>query len=792
MVRYVWSSDYMMQTIIITTSELKKKILRENSKRQVFYNLKFYTFSELKKLLFFDYDNHAIAFIMQNYQVNIAIAQMYLRNMYFLKDVDDTKVKFLLELKKELDEHNLLIYHANFKDFIKRQKIVVYGYPFLTAEEKLILKELDTQIVYEDNLTDEYIPSIYEASDIEEEVNFVCFKIASLIADSIPVTNIKIIATSEYEQILTRYLALYHIPVNKKSTHSFYSTLLAQDFLKHYDEYSISENILRISEIYANVNELVRIINLSATVSDEEVRKEFIIADLKRTKLKSPIYKEALEICDLKTHFNDDDYVFLLGFNVNNYPQIKRDIDYLSDKTKAMLGLDTSITENEYQKNTILTKLKRIKNLVITYKLNGPSGKYYPSVLINELGVLPTSIVIDKTISYAPSLSELEYAMALDDLYKYNIVRDTLALYQNSLTTAYFTYDNQFTGISKAELLTHLNHELNLSYTHMQMYNECAFRYYISKVLHLDIFEETFLTIIGSIMHHILEIGLTKEINIPVEIIQFVKDKDYKLNAKEYFYLDLLSTELANSLEVIKSQMKHSKLDNYLLENNFFVYKDQHDVKVTFKGTIDKVMYSTLHDKEVIAVVDYKTGSTIITLNDLAYGLHLQLPIYLYLLKKSERFSTSSIAGFYVQKVLFNKGNIEDAKTSMQVLASNMRLAGYTNSNEALMEMLDDNYQAGHIILNLKFKKDGSLSANSKVLSDEEMEGIITQVDQVIDKAIASILAGDFSINPKVLNKKNIACTYCKFKDLCFKKKSDEVVLGGKENEMDTEARVSN
>ena len=50
--------------------------------------------------------------------------------------------------------------------------------------------------------------------------------------------------------------------------------------------------------------------------------------------------------------------------------------------------------------------------------------------------------------------------------------------------------------------------------------------------------------------------------------------------------------------------------------------------------------------KKVIAVIDYKTGDKNIKLDTLEYGINIQLPIYLYLLKKSSRFKNSVIAGF--------------------------------------------------------------------------------------------------------------------------------------------------
>ena len=776
----------MKATVIITTNENKKKILRENSMKHTYANLKFYTFLELKKNLLFDYDVKTIEFVATHYQVSVSVAKIYLENLYFLKDLDDEKVKFLNGLKKDLDEHGLLIYHESFKEYLLDKRIIVYDYPVLNKEQKLILSLLDREVEYQKSEDIEYKPVIYEAKDIDAEVEFVMEKIGDLLDQNIPLSKIKIIASADYYNILTRYFYLYHLPFYKGNTHSFYSTMVAQEFIHQYELYSIEENVLHLSEKYQNVGDLVRIINQSVMIEDKTLRKEFIIEDLKTSKIKEDMYEEQIEICSLTDNFDSSHHVFLLGFNVNSYPKIKRDISYLSDEVRMRLGLDTSTDINHNQKLTILKRITDIKNLTITYKLHSNEGACYPSMLIKEVGLEVLPVKLDASVSHSRIFSEIKYATLLDNLYKFNSVYPDLAIYQNNLTIPYFQYNNQFTGIPNSILKDKLNHNLTLSYTNLEMYQECAFKYYVSKVLCLDIFEETFKTILGSIMHHILEVGIVKEIDIPVEMIKFVKDKGYQLNAKELFYLDLFSRELTKILNVIKRQQKHSSLKHYLFEQEFFVYKDSKEMNITFKGNIDKVMYEEINGREVIAVVDYKTGNTMITLKNLDYGLNIQLPIYLYLLKRSDRFKDALIAGFYIQKVLAKKENIQFKKTEEELLESRLRLQGYTNRDEYLMEMIDDEYQNSTVLQNLKFKKDGELSSTSKVLSYEEMDELISRVDAIIDEVILNILDGKFLINPKVIKGNNVACTYCHFKDICYKRKQNEVILGGDEDGLDT------
>lgn len=776
----------MKATVIITTNENKKKILRENSMKHTYANLKFYTFLELKKNLLFDYDVKTIEFVATHYQVSVSVAKIYLENLYFLKDLDDEKVKFLNGLKKDLDEHGLLIYHESFKEYLLDKRIIVYDYPVLNKEQKLILSLLDREVEHQNSEDIEYKPVIYEAKDIDAEVEFVMEKIGDLLDQNIPLSKIKIIASADYYNILTRYFYLYHLPFYKGNTHSFYSTMVAQEFIHQYELYSIEENVLHLSEKYQNVSDLVRIINQSVMIEDKTLRKEFIIEDLKTSKIKEDMYEEQIEICSLTDNFDSSHHVFLLGFNVNSYPKIKRDISYLSDEVRMRLGLDTSTDINHNQKLTILKRITDIKNLTITYKLHSNEGACYPSMLIKEVGLEVLPVKLDASVSHSRIFSEIKYATLLDNLYKFNSVYPDLAIYQNNLTIPYFQYNNQFTGIPNSILKDKLNHNLTLSYTNLEMYQECAFKYYVSKVLRLDIFEETFKTILGSIMHHILEVGIVKEIDIPIEMIKFVKDKGYQLNAKELFYLDLFSRELTKILNVIKRQQKHSSLKHYLFEQEFFVYKDSKEMNITFKGNIDKVMYEEINGREVIAVVDYKTGNTMITLKNLDYGLNIQLPIYLYLLKRSDRFKDALIAGFYIQKVLAKKENIQFKKTEEELLESRLRLQGYTNRDEYSMEMIDDEYQNSTVLQNLKFKKDGELSSTSKVLSNEEMNELISRVDAIIDEVILNILDGKFLINPKVIKGNNVACTYCHFKDICYKRKQNEVILGGDEDGLDT------
>lgn len=767
--------------IYITNEANKMRLLIVLSKEKRFNNNKFYSFRELKKKLIFDYNNKTIEYVMNKYNVNINIAKIYLENLYFLKDLEDNKVKFLNALKKDLDENNLLIYNKEFRKYLENKDITVYNKSKLNKEEKRILEGLNIRI--ENNLNNNYEPSIYEAENIEEEVEYVVRSIKELLCKNVDINNIKIIASKEYNKYLDYFCDLFGLPINIASDNTFYGTKIASKFLELYDNYEIDEIIDKLSD-EENINDLITIVNKSVLVDDKYARKEFIINDLKTSKVKGVLYKNAIEIGSLDDYYSSDDYVYLIGCNKGIFPKVYNDDNFLSDKILDELDLDTSVEKNKLENKKNFEFIRNIPNLVITYNLFDGEKVKYPSNIIEELNIDVKKIEIDRRISYSKSLSNLSYAKDLDNLYKYNDEGKYLKMYQKNLNIPYKEYNNTYFKVDKALLKDSLESGITLSYTSLEMYNECSFKYFLNSIMKLNIFENTFKIVVGKIVHHILEIGLDKKIDIDLEISNFIKDLDFSFGPKELFYLHKITKEIEFLLDYLEEQKKHSKLNEYLFEEEISIDKSYDGIDITFKGVIDKVMMTKYNDKEVIAVIDYKTGDKNIKLDTLEYGINIQLPIYLYLLKKSSRFKNSVIAGFYIEKVLNNCLNIDKNKSLETLKKENLRLQGYTNSNKTIISLLDDNYLDSKMIKGLRFKNDGSFYSTSKVLSNEEMDKLIIVVDEIIDKVIKSIVNGDYEINPKVIKGKNIACEYCKFKDICFVTKEQELVLGGEEDEL--------
>ena len=260
--------------LIITNEFNKMDILKKLTNEKKFNNYKFYSFNELKRKLFFDYDNKTIEYVMKKYNVNLSIAKIYIENLYFLKEIRNKKIEFLNNLKKELDNNKLLIYNNQFKNYLLGKKIIVYQNEELSKEEKYILKDFNYEVKKNQNSI--YSPEIFEAININEELEFVISSIKKLIHEGIDINNIKLIANSEYNKYLEYYSQIFGLPLNTNDGNSFFSTGVSNLFLRMYDEYDIPVIIEKLKEKYENINELISVINKSVLVSDKKLEKNLL------------------------------------------------------------------------------------------------------------------------------------------------------------------------------------------------------------------------------------------------------------------------------------------------------------------------------------------------------------------------------------------------------------------------------------------------------------------------------------------------------------------------------------
>lgn len=759
----------MKEYVLITPNKIKNKIIEIVRIKYYNYNIKFMSLEDFIKKYIFDYNNKTIYYLMKEYDINLSSALVYINNLYYISDkLDNNKMNILKEMKEYLDNNKLLIYNDRFREYIKDKEIYIYGYDYLDKYTLSILKDLNYKVIdykYRDN----NIYDVYEFDYIDDEVIFVIDRIYELLRKNIDINKIKLIITNEYKEVIYRLFKIYNLPISIKKR-SIYSIKVVKDVLSNLDNIDNNLDIIKDDDIKDKV---VKVLNNYSFINDKEEVRELIINDLKNTYLDEG--SSGIKISNINDYFEDDDYVFLLGFNKENIPILYKDNEYFSDKEKEILGYDTSNELNINKKIEVIKKIKNINNLIITYKLRDNNNSYTMSDLLIDI-----NIIKDYKISYNNSdmANKILLANKLDNLVKYNVKEDDLDLLYSNYNIPYMKYDNKYHNIDKNKLYKYLDNKLLLSYTAINNYEKCKFKYYISNILKINIINNDFNIIIGNVAHYILSHIDDKDFDIDNSYNNYLKSIR-PLTNRELFILSNVKDELSTIIKVIREQYQYISLDQSMKEKEIYVNKDK-NIKVTFKGVIDKVLYKEEDNKTYLVVIDYKTGSSdAIDLKNMEYGLNLQLPIYLYLSSKME-LKNIKVVGFYLQK-LFNMPSINGTNDYDEERAKTLKLEGYSINEENILSKFDNNYSNSNIIKSMKVTPKG-FSSNSKVLSEEEINTMIDNTDKIIDTAIKDILEGDFSINPKVINGKSISCDRCEYKEICYQRENDIVYINREED----------
>lgn len=764
-------------TILVVPSFKQQKLIKEIQKNGLI-NIKVMTIDSFRKKFYFDYDDRSLYYLMTNYHYQYDVAKMYLKHLYEVDSLDfgSPKITQIKRIKEELIRQGLLFYDDLFRAHLKDKTVIFYVETSLDRLDQKMMEEVkkysQVELYHESSLT--VLPScIWEFNTIEEEVNATATRICQLIEQGIEPSKIKIcVGSSIYSNTIQRIFEWYHLPISIDNNYLF-ATKMGQDFLNHLtadaetslkyleDHYSLKNS--KILEIY---NQIVQILNQYIWAPSLLEVKDFIREAFKMTQIDSIHYEEEISMIHSLGEVGEDDYVFLLGFNQGEIPQTYKDEEYFNDELKKKLGLDTTNEKNKRLYESWLHGIRNTKNLVITTKKTSPLGDHYLSSLNDDLGLEVKPGKID--YQYSHLFNQLQLAAKIDTLVKYGEKSEDLELlYTTYPNISYGNYRSKYQQIPSSKIKQYLSHRLVLSYSAMNTYYQCGFRYYLSNILKLNIYEETFYTFLGNLFHYILSISLQEKTNIPEEYQKYIEKSTYPFNSREKFFLKHLESELEFIIRVIQEQDQTNSLKKIYLEEKITIPKDQQEMEVLFKGFVDK-MY-TNEQQSIVSIIDYKTGNPDLNLNHVIYGLDLQLPVYIYLARK--KFPQAQIAGFYLQKILNNEISLDHKHSYDELKRDKLKLQGYSNADLSILEKFDAGYTESKVIKGMRTTSKGV--ASKKILKDEQIDSLENITETKINQAIEGILAAHFEINPKRVGMDNLGCKYCGFRDICFRTEED-------------------
>ncbi len=750
-------------SIYIVPNSLKLKLLDILSKENKIYNITFISLEELEKHYFFDIKEDALLYLLDKTNENIDVLKLMLKNLYKIdlkKDYKETKLNNLKSLYLDLKDNNYLIFDKGYRKYLLTKNIYILGYSMLEPYQKEMLDSINTN--YLDINSNLSIDTVYKYHSMKDEIISTALKIRELNSKGISYNKIFLAGIdNSYNYLLKTIFKMFDIPIYLKSTNKITSLISVKDYLKdkdinHIKDINIKSKIMKIeSDLSYAKNSKYYDILLKDKLENTSLDSIELVESVK-------VLNEAIEVPYL---VSDNEYLFVLGFNQNHLPKIYKDEDYLSDNLNSKCNLNTSTIKNKLSKDSLVKVLGTIKNLTISYKLTSLTGEYAKSSLLNELNLKEVDS-LNYSYNYSKEFNNYRVSSLLDTYYKYHEEdKDFTFLTTNIDTSKYTIFDHKFKGINRP--IT----SYSLSYSSIDDLAKCPFKYYLKHILKLDSFDENFNTKIGNIFHNVLKDSYSDNFSFEGSLNKALKDNP--LDKRETVLFKRLETELQEIVDYNKQIEKRSFLTEFYGEKRLEIPLREH---ATLKGFIDKILFKTFHDKTYYAVFDYKTGSATLNLDYLEDGLYLQLPLYIYLINKSNLFDNPSFVGFFYQYLLQSyKDKDEQIK--------NLKLVGYTTDDKIVLSYLDEDYENNSFVKGLSVKKDGELSSRSKILSDSELEDIMNSINKALEKSLKIIDNNAFDIAPKIINNKNVSCEFCPFKEVCFVSASDYIYLERKEGE---------
>ncbi len=501
--------------------------------------------------------------------------------------------------------------------------------------------------------------------------------------------------------------------------------------------------------------------------------------------------------------------VFIMGLNDGVFPTVNRDEGFLNDSDReAMKVLGAEIAkgtiENLYEDQFNIYKAFSIaeEKIFLSYQSTNKEGKSLRgSVLLSKIKKIFKQISEESDVT--KEISEISSKEAtFEDL----LINMNKSLNGEKIDSIWYDVYNwymqdEFWRKKLESSLKSINHSnvpeqitienirklygnnLKTSISKLEQYRKCPFSFHLKYGLKIKEKEELGIKSIdtGSFMHDVIDaffkavenVENLKEEQIEQIVNEIIDDKlslnkNYIFTSKPKFVVltKKLKKTVVESIKYIVYQMQNSTFK--LLDTELEFNEKIGNIELT--GKVDRIDIAENSEGSYIRIIDYKSSSKNIDLNEVVAGLQIQLLTYIDAISEKENKIPAGVFYFnLIDPIVQSNKNLSDEEIKQEIMKQ-FKMKGLMMSDIKVIKMMDKQIEKGlSNAIPVYIDKDGNISkTRSSVVEKEDFINLQKKVKTLITQISKEILSGRIDIKPVYNCKTNIsACEYCEYKTIC-------------------------
>ncbi len=772
--------------LIITDHARKEALLERMREARLFHPVRFLNAQELTEHVFFRLDDAALFEAARFLDRKAEVVEPLLSTLYFIDmETDyDGMLKTLQSLKRHLLDKDLIRRPAT--DLFATHDIVVHGPLRHPVASKALARLESTYGVERIPLpAHEKEVFIHNAETIEEEIADIACRMRRLHEDGVPFSRMALVnAHRAYRPYVRRLFTMFSIPYSDRRAKPLISHPLARTLRDALQEpadsfYKALEHAKHRAEQTDMDLEAEKVLSEALSILNPLVRFDGTLQELlahagyllDTHAYQPPALDEAVIVTSFDKVESHIEHVFLVGAHEGYFPAQSSTVLPFSEPKRDAIGYPLKSEFIEANKQAIFTLIDSVPHVDIHVSRATMDEQFIPSYLLEEIRarhhVREASIGTLYEQPYSETFDALTGKAHFDRFSLYGEKSDTLLALYPTFKDRFASYDNRFTLLSEETYAAVFPGTLNLSYTRLNSFFACPFRFLLER-FDLEPSSDTFALDIGNAFHRALErrSGVLDDETIDTSFSEAFSGRT--LTAREAFFVQKAKKALKRASHYIAEQEERTLFEASAAELPLELsIKDN----VTLRGVIDRLFsYENYR-----AILDYKSKKPSFNLHTAYHGLNAQLFFYAYLYRAL--YPHTTVSGFYEQTIFPGRIKREKNKTRGEILEAFHRLKGYTIADQEVIRTFDPGADERSFIKGLDFTKNGKLKKRSKVYTEETFEALLGHFGKLLEEAVESIARGDFPIEVKRRKRTNESCTYCDFSDICFKTSKDVIDL---------------